>query len=119
MILTAERDNHTWTVIRVLKSFISPLAEFLPTDVPVARLAGMPKQPPTHKDWNLTFIALSLFVYMLSSGLFQVKYLYAEHVYEWAAEQLSYYIAFMGADRAFYLLVPLPCESLDNSIRLC
>lgn len=105
--------------IRIVKNFISPLAEFLPADVPVARSAGMPRQPLMRKDWNLTFLALSLFVYMLSSGIFQVKYLYAEHVYDWAAEQLSYYISFMGAVRAFYLLVPLPCESLYNSITLC
>jgi hypothetical protein len=47
---------------------------------------------------------------MLASGIFQIKYLYAEHVYDWAAEQLSYYISFMGACRASYLLVFLPCE---------
>lgn len=105
-------------VIRIVKSFISPLVEFLPTDIPVAHSAGMPRQPP-RKDWNLTFLALSLLVYTLSSGLFQVKYLYAEHVYDWAADQLSYYIAFMGTVRAFYLLVPLPCEQLDNSIQFC
>lgn len=106
-------------VIRGVKSFISPLAEFLPTDVPVARSAGMPNQPLTRKDWSLTFLALSLFVHTLASGLFQLKYLYAEHVYEWAAEQLSYYISFMGAVRAFHLLVFLPCESLDNSVQFC
>lgn len=106
-------------VIRGVKSFISPLVEFLPTDVPVARSAGMSNQPLTRKDWSLTFLALSLFVHTLASGLFQLKYLYAEHVYEWAAEQLSYYISFMGAVRAFHLLVFLPCESLDNSVQFC
>jgi hypothetical protein len=47
---------------------------------------------------------------MLASGLFQVKYLYAEHIYDWAAEQLSYYISFMGACRAWHLLIFLPCK---------
>jgi hypothetical protein len=51
---------------------------------------------------------MSLFSHMLASGIFQIKYLYAEHVYDWAAEQLSYYISFMGACRASYLLVFLP-----------
>jgi len=45
---------------------------------------------------------------MLASGIFQIKYLYAEHIYDWAAEQLSYYISFMGACRAWHLLVFLP-----------
>jgi len=105
---TSNTDNHTWMVVRGVKSFISPLAEFLPTDVPVARSAGMLSQPLTRKDWSLTFLALSLFVHTLASGLFQLKYLYAEHVYEWTAEQLSYYISFMGAVRASHLLVLLP-----------
>lgn len=99
----------------MVKSFISPLAEFLPTDVPVARSAGILSWPLTRKDWSLTFLALSLFVHTLSSGLFQLKYLYAEHVYDWTAEQLSYYISFMGAVRAFHLLVLLPCGSPLNS----
>ncbi|KAG6373368.1 major facilitator superfamily domain-containing protein [Boletus reticuloceps] len=100
--------NHAWVVMRVVKSFISPLSVFLPTDVPVISSVGMPGQLRTRKDWSLTFLALSLFVYTLASGLFQLKYLYAEHVYDWAAEQLSYYISFMGAVRAFHLLVLLP-----------
>lgn len=116
LFLPADRDDHTWVVIRVAKSFVSPLAEFLPTDVPVARSAGMPSRPLIRKDWSLTFLALSLFVHTLSSGLFQLKYLYAEHVYDWTAEQLSYYISFLGAVRASYLLVLLPCESPESSI---
>ncbi|KAF8558160.1 MFS general substrate transporter [Imleria badia] len=105
-----EGDEIGTSIVRVIKSFMSPLAEFLPTDVPVTRSAGMlmPSQPHTRKDWSLTFLALSLFVHNLASGLFQLKYLYAEHVYDWAAEQLSYYISFMGAVRAFHLLVLLP-----------
>lgn len=105
--------------MRVVKSFISPLAVFLPTDVPVARAAGMPNMFITRKDWSLTFLALSFFIYVLASGVFQIKYLYAEHVYDWTAEQLSYYISFVGGVRAFHLLVLLPCEPLDNFIKLC
>ena len=61
-------------------------------------------------------------------GIFQIKYLYAEHVYEWGAEQvcktrvlhnrgliasifqLSYYITFMGAVRCIHLLFIMPRE---------
>lgn len=64
-------------------------------------------------------------------GIFQIKYLYAEHVYEWGAEQvglvasvhrisngadrailqLSYYITWMGGVRAVHLLFVMPCTS--------
>ncbi|KAH9930091.1 uncharacterized protein B0H18DRAFT_995187 [Fomitopsis serialis] len=62
----------------------------------------------SRKDWRITLIALALLVYALSTGIFQVKYLYAVHVYEWNAEQLSYYISAMGACRTTYLLVLMP-----------
>ncbi|KAG9315207.1 major facilitator superfamily domain-containing protein [Chiua virens] len=105
---SSTEDDHTWVVLRAVKGFLSPLAEFLPTDVPVARSARMSTQPLIRKDWSLTFLALSLFLHMLSSGVLQLKYLYAEHIYDWGAEQLSYYVSFMGGVRAFYLLAVLP-----------
>ena len=37
-----------------------------------------------------------------------MKYLYARHIYGWNAEQLSYYISFMGGSRAMFLLFLLP-----------
>jgi len=59
-------------------------------------------------DWSMTFIALALFGYLLSAGLYQLKYLYAEHVFGWDAKQLSYYITSIGGTRAFYLLFIMP-----------
>lgn len=118
-IVTAVKAVRSCLPVRVVKSILSPLGEFLPTDVPVACSAGMPNQTLTRKDWSLTFLALSLFFYIVSSGVFQIKYLYATHVYDWAAEKLSYYISFVGGVRAFHLLVLLPCESLGSSIQSC
>jgi len=60
------------------------------------------------RDWNMTFIALALFGYLLSAGLYQLKYLYAEHVFGWDAKQLSYYITSIGGARAVYLLMIMP-----------
>ncbi|KAF9223663.1 hypothetical protein BS17DRAFT_781014 [Gyrodon lividus] len=107
---SSSKNEGGWAIARVVRSFLSPLGVFLPSDVPVSRGAGgeTPGQARTRKDWSLTFLALSLFFNMLASGLFQLKYLYAEHIYGWAAEQLSYYISFMGAARAFHLLFILP-----------
>ncbi|KAG1762710.1 hypothetical protein EDD22DRAFT_1026262 [Suillus occidentalis] len=105
-----EPSSHNWVATRIIRSFLSPLAVFLPSHVPVAASATGDSLVPTRtrKDWGLTFIGMSLFAHMLATGIFQLKYLYAEHIYDWAAEQLSYYISFMGACRAWHLLVFLP-----------
>ncbi|KAI6107973.1 hypothetical protein F5141DRAFT_90895 [Pisolithus sp. B1] len=94
----------------ILKSLFSPLAVFFPSDVPVAvRAAGEGQaRIRRRKDWSLTLVAIAVALHMLASGLFQLKYLYAEHIYDWSAEQLSYYISFQGAVRACYLLLLLP-----------
>lgn len=60
-------------------------------------------------------------------GVYQIKYLYATHTYGWSAEQLSYYISFMGGGRALWLLCGLPgmCKCFSSfpadtdSIELC
>ncbi|KAH9068298.1 MFS general substrate transporter [Lactarius deliciosus] len=41
-------------------------------------------------------------------GVFQVKYLYAEHVFGWGAEQLGYYISFVSNVRALHTLLLMP-----------
>jgi len=85
----------------IIKGFLSPLAIFWPKVVQDA--SGRQR-----KDWNLTFLALALFGYMLSTGAFQIKYMYAVHVFGWSAEQLSYYISWLGGLRAVHLLFVLP-----------
>lgn len=104
--------SNGWVATRIIRSFLSPLAVFLPSHVPVPVAASATGDSVvssrTRKDWGLTFISMSLFSHMLASGMFQLKYLYAEHIYDWAAEQLSYYISFMGACRAWHLLFVLP-----------
>ncbi|KAJ7475891.1 major facilitator superfamily domain-containing protein [Mycena latifolia] len=86
----------------VISRFLRPLAIFLP--VPVFVDGSTRKR----KDWSLTLLACAMFGYMLSTGLYQIKYLYAGHVYGWNAEQLSYYISLLGTSRAFYLLFAFP-----------
>ncbi|KAI0759595.1 MFS general substrate transporter [Trametes elegans] len=85
----------------VFTRFLSPLALFLPKtiDAPNGR---------SRKDWSMTFLGIVLFGHLLSLGVFQIKYLYAEHIYGWGAEQLSYYISTMGFSRALHLLLVLP-----------
>ncbi|KAF7318055.1 hypothetical protein HMN09_00313200 [Mycena chlorophos] len=82
--------------------YLSPLRTFLPVKIPV------PGSTVRRKDWSLTLLMAAMFAYMLSAGLYQIKYLYGSHTYSWTPVQLSYYISFMGGGRAVFLLVVFP-----------
>ncbi|KAH9034417.1 major facilitator superfamily domain-containing protein [Lactarius hengduanensis] len=60
------------------------------------------------KDWSMSWLAIAMFALFLASGVFQVKYLYAEHVFGWGAEQLGYYISFVSNVRALHTLLLMP-----------
>ncbi|KAJ3500851.1 hypothetical protein NLJ89_g9607 [Agrocybe chaxingu] len=87
----------------LLGQFLGPLAVFLP--VLVLDPSGLGRK---RRDWSLTLLAAALFGFMLSMGVYQIKYLYATHTFDWGPEQLSYYISFMGGARAVFLLFILP-----------
>ena len=55
-------------ILGPLRRLVAPLAAFRP------RRAGA-----TRKDYTLTIIAASYFIYLMSLALYQLKYLYAEH----------------------------------------
>jgi hypothetical protein len=63
--LEAGSNTAMWGPLRRL---VSPLAAFRP------RRAGAMR-----KDYTLTIIAASYFIYLMSLALYQLKYLYAEH----------------------------------------
>ncbi|KIM39801.1 hypothetical protein M413DRAFT_19586 [Hebeloma cylindrosporum] len=90
----------------MISGFLKPLAVFLPVVVLVPSPNGLGRRKK--RDWSLTLLAVALLGFMLSSGLYQIKYLYAVHTYSWGAEQLSYYISFMGGGKAVFLLFILP-----------
>ncbi|KAL1721220.1 major facilitator superfamily-domain-containing protein [Schizophyllum commune] len=87
-----------------LHGITSALAVFLP--VKVVDVSSGSLRP--RRDWSLTVLAGALFLFLLSTGIYQLKYLYAEHVYGWGAEQLSYYISMLGGTRAVVLLLIMP-----------
>ncbi|KAJ3824680.1 major facilitator superfamily domain-containing protein [Lentinula raphanica] len=95
--LTSGKDS-------IMQRVFSPLALFLPVVITETTQAGIRKR----KDWSLTFLAIAMFLYMLSTGVYQIKYLYVVHTYNWAADQLSYYISYLGGLRALGLLFILP-----------
>lgn len=83
------------------KRLSSPLAIFLPK---VKTVSNGRK----HRDWNLPLLASGSFAALFTMGIYQIKYLYAEHIYNWSAEQLSYYISLVGTLRAIHLLLVMP-----------
>ncbi|KAI0749970.1 major facilitator superfamily domain-containing protein [Daedaleopsis nitida] len=85
----------------MIGNLLSPLRLFLPKTVDGSN-------GTKYTDWSMTVLAMVLFGHLLSLGVFQIKYLYAEHIYGWGAEQLSYYISCMGFSRALHLLLILP-----------
>ncbi|THH32789.1 hypothetical protein EUX98_g1421 [Antrodiella citrinella] len=85
----------------IVSRFFAPLAIFAPKKVQTT-------DGTQRKDWSLTILGMAFFGYLLSTGVFQIKYLYAGHVYAWGAEQLSYYISFVGIIRAIHLLFVMP-----------
>jgi len=89
--------------IGVIARFLKPLAVFLPVVVMDPSGFGRKK-----KDWNLTMLAVAALLIHLAGGVYQIKYLYAAHVYGWGAERLSYYISWVGGLRAIFLLFILP-----------
>ncbi|KAJ7170723.1 hypothetical protein C8R43DRAFT_980730 [Mycena crocata] len=102
LIDVAEEPTESPASAGIIRKLLSPLTIFLPVSIFVD---GSTRK---RKDWSLTLVACSMFGYMLSTGLYQIKYLYAGHVYGWGAEQLSYYISLLGTSRAAYLLFAFP-----------
>jgi len=56
------------TLLSPLRRLVSPVAALRPR-----RVGAL------HKDYTLTIIAVSYFIYLMSLALYQLKYLYAEH----------------------------------------
>ncbi|KAF5371313.1 hypothetical protein D9758_004202 [Tetrapyrgos nigripes] len=104
----AEIEGRRPTLIANLKSslssfmagFVSPVSMFKPRDDPHLSSVG--------KDWNVTLAGGALFLYCISVAVYNIKYLYGKHVYQWNATQLGFYMSLLWATRAVNLLVLLP-----------
>ncbi|KAI0268599.1 major facilitator superfamily domain-containing protein [Gloeopeniophorella convolvens] len=88
----------TSTARSVALQFLRPATLFVPQ-----KLEGR-----KGRDWNLTLTGAALFIYVLSDQVYNLKYLYVKHVYDWTTEQLGYYMSFLWIIRAANLLIILP-----------
>ncbi|KAK7050931.1 hypothetical protein VNI00_005043 [Paramarasmius palmivorus] len=64
----------------LIVGLVTPISMFIPRRVGNS----------TRRDWNLTFVGGALFLYLVSIGVYQIKYLYGKHVYAWKAEQARF-----------------------------
>lgn len=92
-ILSARR-----LILNFISALLLPISMFSPRAIPNS----------SRKNYNMTFVGLSLFLYIVSTGVYSAKYLYAQHVYTWTTAQLGYYMSTLWISRAFNLLVFLP-----------
>ncbi|KAF8656207.1 hypothetical protein AX16_002643 [Volvariella volvacea WC 439] len=86
-------------ILRFFKALLSPIVMFAPRPV---------YGHPSKRNWNLTFLGFGLLIYLISTGVYANKYLYAKFIYEWTTEQLGYYMSLLWITRALNLLVVLP-----------
>ncbi|KAF8704746.1 MFS general substrate transporter, partial [Rhizoctonia solani] len=92
----------TGYVTGAVRGTFEPMAILLP------RKRKSQGQAVSGNDWNLTYLAISLSLYLLTIAIYSVKFLYAQHAYAWGGTELSYYISYMGVLRALNLIVILP-----------
>ncbi|KAI0305500.1 major facilitator superfamily domain-containing protein [Multifurca ochricompacta] len=86
------------TMRNVALQFLRPATLFIPQKLEGRR----------GHDWNLTLTGMALFFYVLSDQVYNLKYLYVKHAYDWSTEQLGYYMSLLWVIRAANLLVILP-----------
>ncbi|KIL65823.1 hypothetical protein M378DRAFT_76424 [Amanita muscaria Koide BX008] len=86
-------------ILRFLAALVSPIVMFAPRS-----LKGYPQK----RTYILTFLGLGVFIHTVSNGLYQTRYVFAQHLYSWSTAQLGYYVSLLSIIKAANLLVILP-----------
>ncbi|KAF7336667.1 hypothetical protein MVEN_02101500 [Mycena venus] len=90
----------TGLINRFAVAFVSPITIFRPRTVD----DGV----STKKDFSMTLLGCALFLYILATAVYPLKYLYGQHTYGWDSVHLGYYMALLWISRAINLLILLP-----------
>ncbi|KAK7463564.1 hypothetical protein VKT23_006910 [Stygiomarasmius scandens] len=83
-----------------VSGLLSPISMFAPRNVVLPTFRG--------RDWNLTLVGAALFIYLVSIGIYPVKYLYGQHTYAWSTNELGFYMSLLWITRAINLLLVVP-----------
>ncbi|KAF7320842.1 hypothetical protein HMN09_00170700 [Mycena chlorophos] len=86
---TAPAATHRRTIRgqfrRFVAAFVSPITIFRPRQV---------ERGTSHVvDYNVTLMGLAMFLYITSTAVYPIKYLYGRGTYEWDPQQLGYYLS--------------------------
>ncbi|KAJ3514068.1 hypothetical protein NLJ89_g2588 [Agrocybe chaxingu] len=84
--------------VNFLTSLLLPISMFMPLRVPGS----------SRRNYNMTLVGLSLFLYIVSTGVYSAKYLYGKDVFKWTTAELGYYMSTLWISRAINLLLFLP-----------
>ncbi|KAJ7364088.1 major facilitator superfamily domain-containing protein [Mycena albidolilacea] len=95
-----EKKSLVELIKKLTIAFFSPITIFKPRTVD----DGV----SSRKDYSLTLLGSALFLYLLSTAVYQLKYLYGQHTYRWDSVQLGYYMSLLWISRATNLLILLP-----------
>ncbi|KAF5367507.1 hypothetical protein D9758_003767 [Tetrapyrgos nigripes] len=93
-------DNMKYYSSLFIAGLLSPISTFAPRTVRTSTY--------TARDWNLTFVGVALFIYLISIGIYPIKYLYGQHTYNWDTKELGFYMSLLWIARAVNLLLVVP-----------
>ncbi|KAJ7707652.1 major facilitator superfamily domain-containing protein [Mycena rosella] len=98
--VTSRKKSLADVIKQFLVALVSPITIFVPRTVDDGASSW--------KDYNLTLMGGALFLYIISTAVYPLKYLYGQHTYSWSSVQLGYYMSLLWISRAINLLVILP-----------
>ncbi|KAG6865398.1 hypothetical protein C0991_002892 [Blastosporella zonata] len=93
--------------IKRLFRFLSPLSVLLPELK--ERLPGENPLKRRRRDWSLTLVAGVYGLAVSIMGSYTTKFQYAAATFGWSSETLGYFLTLVGATRAVFLAIVLPC----------
>ncbi|KAF7312372.1 hypothetical protein MIND_00250500 [Mycena indigotica] len=85
---------------RFMVALISPITIFRPRKVEVGTTSKF--------DYNVTLMGLAMFLYITSTAVYPLKYLYGRRTFTWDPKQLGYYMSLLWICRATNLFFVLP-----------
>ncbi|THU91914.1 MFS general substrate transporter [Dendrothele bispora CBS 962.96] len=103
-----DRSSDSTTIFKHFRNLFSSLVAGLLS--PISMLKPRHVTLPTYsgKDWNVTLAGGALFLYLISVAVYNIKYIYGRHVYQWSPTELGFYMSLLWITRAVNLLVILP-----------
>ncbi|KAK7470116.1 hypothetical protein VKT23_001557 [Stygiomarasmius scandens] len=105
---TEDRSSQSGTIVDHFRNSISSLTAGLLSPISMFKPRHVALPTYTGKDWNVTLAGGALFLYTISTAVYNIKYIYGKRVYQWSPTELGFYMSILWTTRAINLLVLLP-----------